>query len=464
MSEVLRNRGYVPEIEKILKGTDDRERMAALLAPYHEKDIAEALTLLSEKERRDIYYLLEPRKAARIFSFFDEPELYLKEMEPERIGQILSELDSDDAIDLLEFLDEETKKKVAAYLDVDAGEDIRLIQSFKEDEIGSEMTTNFIRISKGLSIPEAMQELVRQAGENDNISTLYVLDEQERFYGAIDLKDLIIARKYQDLDKIISTSYPFFYGHEKISDCVEKMKDYAEDSLPVLSEDLKLLGVITAHDVVEVVDDELGEDYAKLAGLSAEEDLRETVRMSMRKRLPWLVFLLVLGMGVSAVVGVFEGVAAMLPVLVGFQSLILDMAGNVGTQSLAVTIRVLMDENLHKRDKLFLAVRELKVGFLNGILLGGFAFLLVAGYLVFVKNHGSFYAFRISACVGIALLVAMMISGLVGTLIPMFFHRIKIDPAVASGPLITTVNDLIAVITYYGLAYLLLIQVAHMAT
>ena len=202
-----------------------------------------------------------------------------------------------------------------------------------------------------------MHELVKQAGENDNIGTIYVVDDKNRFCGAIDLKDLIVARENVPLDSIISYAYPYLLDHEKISESIEKIKDYAEDSLPVLNKDRRIIGIITAQDVVEAVDDELGEDYAKLAGLSAEEDLNETTRESMKKRLPWLIILLFLGMGVSTVVGAFEGVVAVLPVVICFQSLILDMAGNVGTQSLAVTIRVLMDEKLSAKDKLHLTFK-----------------------------------------------------------------------------------------------------------
>ena len=185
-----------------------------------------------------------------------------------------------------------------------------------------------------------------------------VVDENGKFSGAIDLKDLIIARQSDTLDSIIIYSYPYFYADEKISDSIEKIKDYAEDSLPVLNHDKEIVGIITAQDVVEAVDDEMGEDYAKLAGLTAEEDLQETTKQSIKKRLPWLVVLLVLGMGVSAVVGAFENVVAILPIVICFQSLILDMAGNVGTQSLAVTIRVLMDEELAPKDKLKLVFKK----------------------------------------------------------------------------------------------------------
>lgn len=171
-----------------------------------------------------------------------------------------------------------------------------------------------------------------------------------------------------------------------------------------------------------------------------------------------LQILLALGVLVSSVVGAFEGVVAALPIVICFQSLVLDMAGNVGTQSLAVTIRVLMDENISGKQKALLLVKEMRIGLLNGGILGIIALVLLGVYVHMSKGYEWMGAFAVSGCVGAALVVAMVVSSFVGTIIPMFFHKIKIDPAVASGPLITTVNDLVAVVAYYGLAYLFLVR------
>ena len=238
--------------------------------------------------------------------------------------------------------------------------------------------------------------------------------------------------------------------------------DYAEDSIPVLNDKNEILGVITAQDLVEVVDDEMSEDYAMFAGMSEEADLEEGLLESMKKRLPWLIALLALSLGVSTVVGMFEQVVAHLAIIVSFQTLILGMSGNVGTQSLAVTIRVLMDENLEAGQKVGLIFKEMRVGFSNGLILGALSFCFIGAYVCLIKGKSPEYAFAISACVGIALLMAMTISSLVGTIVPIFFNKIHIDPAVASGPLITTVNDLVGVVTYYGVAWLLLINVLQL--
>lgn len=462
MDKMVQKPNYVEELLEILRSSLAADELQDQISDYHESDIADAFEQLTEEERKRLYPLLGSEWIAEIFTYIEDPDEYLKELDLGQAAQVLSYMDSDDAVDVLDELDDTTQEKLVGMMDEESSHDIKMLQSYEDDEVGSLMTTNFIVIHENLTIRQAMRELIRQAGENDNISTVYVIDKNDQFYGAIDLKDLIIAREKDALEDIISTSYPYVTDHEKIDDCIEQIKDYAEDSIPVLTEDKQLIGVITAQDLVEVVDDAMGEDYAKLAGLTAEEDLEETTTESMKKRLPWLVILLFLGLAVSTVVGVFETVVAVLPIVMCFQSLILDMAGNVGTQSLAVTIRVLMDENLTAGEKVGLVFKEMKVGFFNGLFLGIMAFIFIGLYIWLLKGNPVVHAFVISGCVGFSLMAAMVISSLVGTLIPMFFHKIKIDPAVASGPLITTVNDLVAVVIYYGLVWILLIHFLHM--
>lgn len=456
--EVLKEPVFSEKIVKIIQLSSSMEEMKEQLRDYHDNDIAQSLALLNRAERNLIYSAIDAKWLADIISYIDDPAAYIEEIGINKLAEIINEMDADDAVDLWEDIDESVKVKLRPMIDDETKTEIHLIRSYDEDEIGSLITTNYICIRQDLTIRQAMHELVQQAGENDNITTIYVTDHKKCFCGAIDLKNLIIARDNVALDTLISYSYPYLMDHEKISESIEKIKDYAEDSLPVLDKDKKIIGILTAQDVIEAVDDELGEDYAKLAGLAAEEDLNETTKESMKKRLPWLVILLFLGMGVSTVVGAFENVVAVLPVVICFQSLILDMAGNVGTQSLAVTIRVLMDENLSSKDKLRLTFKEMKIGFCNGGLLGILALVFLGAYITLFKGYPLSTALFISGCVGISLLVAVIISSLVGTLVPIFFHKIKVDPAVASGPLITTINDLVAVVTYYGLAWILLIQ------
>lgn len=449
---------YVSEILEIIRGSSSADDILSKLEQYHDNDIASALEHLDEEERKRIYEILGAKRVSEIFAYVEDIGKYIEESDPEFAADIIENMDSDDAVDALDELDDDIQDKLVNLIDDESSRDIQLIRSYDDDEIGSMMTTNFIQIQNNLSVKQAMRALVSQAEDNDNILTIYVCDEENKFYGAMDLKDLIVAREYTELESLISTSYPYVRDHDQISDCLERIKDYAEDSIPVIGEDNRILGVITSQDVVEAVDEELGEDYAKLAGLTAEEDLHEPLHKSMRKRMPWLIILLFLGIAVSSVVGLFEGVVAQVAIVVCFQSLILDMAGNVGTQSLAVTIRVLMDEHLGAKQKAILTLKEMRVGLCNGLILGALSFVLVGLYVYVLKGDSLTYAFSVSGCVGSALVISMVVSSLIGTAVPLFFHKINIDPAVASGPLITTVNDLVAVVTYYGLSWIFLIN------
>ena len=452
---------HLEELEALISSSLSEKDLEDRLSDYHDNDIAEILEKLMPQERLRLYRILGVDRTAEIFAYLDDAGPYMEELSLEKAANVVSHMDSDDAVDVLEDMDESRKAEIVKRLDHETSEDVKLLWSYDDDEIGSCMTTNYICIHNDLTIRQAMRELIRQAGENDNISTIYVVDEQDKYYGAIDLKDLIVARDTDTLESIISRSYPYLLDNEKTDDCVDRIKEYAEDSLPVLTQEGKIAGIITSSDVVEMVDDAMGDDYAKLGGLTSEEDLNEPTIISMKKRLPWLIILLFLGMGVSSVVGIFESVVAVLPIVICFQSLVLDMAGNVGTQSLAVTIRVLMDENLNTRKKLYLLGKEMRIGFFNGISLGLMALVFLGVYIHFFKKYAWLSAFLISGCVGLSLVVAMVVSSMIGTIVPMFFHKIHVDPAVASGPLITTVNDLVAVVTYYGLAMVFLIDVFH---
>ena len=456
----LSNPEYVSEIlEKLSKNNITDDLLVEIINDYHPSDIADALEQTDESIRKIFFKEVDADIMSEILAYMEDVNIYLKELDIKQAADIISEMDSDDAVDILEEIDDETEDKIIDLMDSQSSEDVLLIQSYNDDEIGSKMTTNYIEIKKNMTIKQARHSLVQQAKDNDNVSTIYVSDLDNKFYGAIDLKDLIIARENTPLESIITNSYPTVKDHQIISEVYQDLQDYSEDSFPVLNQNDEIIGIITANDLIEVVDEEMAEDYAKLAGLSSEEDVDETVFSSVKKRLPWLILLLVLGLVVSSVVGIFEKVIDLVAVSVCFQSLILDMAGNVGTQSLAVTIRVLNNEDLTVKDKLKLVKKEVKVGFFNGLLIAGFACVFITLYIFIIKNYPINFSIILALCIGLSLIVTMIISSLVGTLIPLTLNSMNIDPAVASGPLITTVNDLVSAICYYSIVYLFVIVI-----
>lgn len=458
-AEMICHPDYKQEIIEIFRSNLTPKIKQERLLAYHERDIAAALEMLSYEERNRLYHILNAETLADILEYAENQTEYMSEISIQKRIAVLSQFEITEMAECIRNMNKADRATTLELLGDALKVQVMLLNSFGEDEIGSKMTTNYIFVHSGITVRQAMRELIEQAANNDNISTIYVLDENKTLFGAIDLKDLIIAREGMQLEAIVMTSYPYVYANEQIDDCLGRIKDYSEDSIPVLDSANKLIGVLTSQNIMELIDNELGEDYARLAGLSAEEDLNEPLKRSIGKRLPWLVILLGLGMVVSSVVGVFENIIAQLPLIIAFQSLILDMAGNVGTQSLAVTIRVLMDEKISRKQKLLLIAKEARVGFVNGLILGMLSFVFIGIYLFILKNQTGAMAFSISACTGISLLLAMVLSSLSGTMIPLIFKKLRVDPAVASGPLITTVNDLVAIITYYGLAWILILNV-----
>ena len=457
----LQERDFAEEIVGIIRSELSDEEIAARLVEYHENDLAGVFENLMPEERENLRRILGSEMMSDIVAFLDDAGEYLSEITADDAAEIIEKMDADDAAEALEELDEETRSEIFELIeDSDIKEEIELIDSYSDNELGSRMSTNFISVKRSQTIKGTMRTLVSEAAQNDNIYTIFVVNEDGSFYGVIDLKELIVARSNVELESLIYTAFPYVYDKDIISENIERLRSYSENLIPVISRETNaLIGVITSNDIVELVDEERADDYAKLAAMSGEHDSDESLFSSMKKRVPWLIALLFMGLVVSAFVGIFEGVVAELPMIVSFQSLILGMAGNVGTQSLAVTVRTLgnSEDNSFKKQALTI-FKESRVALLNGVVLGGISFLIVSAYLFFFASYAASFVFAAAGCVGLAMCFAMAVSGLTGAIIPITLYRLGIDPAVASGPLITTVNDLVAVISYYGLAWGLLLN------
>ena len=454
---------YENQIVELIQKTLSPKVLQNELEAYHANDIADAFSSLDPASREKLFRLLDVDRLAEVIPYLDEEEQieYLSAINIKKAVAILSSMEPQDAGQVLKNMNRTRREVIFELFDGETRKKITKIFAYGDDEIGSEMSTDYIRIPKNASIKTIMRLLRDQVRETDtdNISILYVVDENGLYYGAIRIQDLFAARADSDPEDIIEVNFPIVYANEPIDSLMEDLKDYAEDSIPVLNNDNTLEGIITRQHLLEVFDREMSEDYARLAGLSAQEDLDETVFKSMTKRTPWLLLLLFLSLGVSAVISMFEGVVAALPIAMVFQSLILDMSGNVGTQSLAVSIRVLADPDVSGKQKMSLVGKEVKTGFANGAIIGSGAAIVLGLFIHFFQGYGWHQAYAISLCIGLAMLISMVISSFTGTTIPILFQSIKIDPAAASGPLITTLNDLIGATTYYSMIWLLLIQI-----
>ena len=451
---------FIQEILQIIRSNLPDQQIKEKLLEYHDSDIADVLDYLDEDERLRVAKILGVEEVSDVLTYMEDADELLEQISDEKVADIIENLDADDAVDLLQEMEEEDQEKILELIeDEEVREDIELILSFEEDEIGSLMTTNYINILESDSVQSAMKKLIEQASENDNISTILVTKENGEFIGAIPLQDLIIARKNEKLEDKIMYNYPSITGKSKIDESINSIKEYYEDIIPVVDDKNVLIGVLTANDLVELVTEEATEDYHRLAGLTEEEEVDESIFQSIKKRIPWLSLLLVLGLIVTSVISAFENVINAVTGAVVFQSLVFGMAGNGGTQALAVTLTSINSEDELSKKKVWkMFFKELRVGFLNGLLLGILSFVVIFSFMAISKQNvivGTPYniqdALLVAACVSGSLLLSVTFSSLIGLLFPLFFKKIKIDPAVASGPMITTLNDILSACIYYVL-------------
>lgn len=462
-ANILPHPDYQQELLDILRSKVSPKILQEKVLEYHENDVAAVLEKLTKEERTRCYLFFEPERLSDVFEYLKDAVPYFCELPLKKRAAVLEHMDADAAVAVLRKISRQERSTLIDLINDEAKRDIALLSSFEEGEIGSRMTTNFIRITENLSVRQAMHELSEQVNGHDHISTIYVVDEKGIFYGVIRLKDLIMARENTPLENLILTTYPYVYAQETVEECLERLKEYSEDSIPVLGNHNRMLGVITSQRIIEMTDEEMKEDYVKLAGLTSKEESGESVLDSIRKRLPWLLILLGFGIVVSLIVGFVEPVVSELTIIICFQSLILDMAGNASTQSLGVMIRALIDEAPGRKERMRLVFKEVRIGVLNGMILGMISFAAIGGYIYFFKDRTLMFSFAVSGCVGAALALAIMFSALIGTLFPLLFKKLDVDPAVLSAPLITTINNLAAVVVYYSLTWIFLIQMLHLS-
>lgn len=441
-------RDFIKEIIELIKNTIDNDLLIDELSQYHASDIAEAFEELDDDELLRLYDILPSELLADVITYIESKERYLDLMENEDVADILDNMESNDAAEVLEELDEEDIEEINQLVEPETLEDINLINSYEDNVLGSVMSTDYIEIQEHLTIKQAMRKVINSANEVENINVIYVTDELGKYAGIVILRDLIRARSTDSLEDIIKTSYPVLHDYDLLDEIDNDILDYELESYGVLDKDGVLIGIVNDETLIDLLEEELKEDYAMLAGIGEISDTSEPIIKSVLKRLPWLAFLLVIGLLVSLLTSSFEEVIKQLTTVVFFQSLILGMAGNTGTQSLAVTISKLNDEE-KKIGKVIR--RELFTGFMNGLIIAIIAFALVLGFLL-LRDAEIMECVKTGLSVSISLVVSMSIAAFLGAFVPYVLSKFKVDPAVASGPFITTINDIIAIVIYYSLA------------
>ena len=413
----------------------------------HQYDQAKFFVKLPKEARMQLYLYLSPEEMAGIIENIEneenEYEQFLTEMHPTYVANMLGKMYADNAVDVLNELD---KNQVVSYLTIMDDEEAREIKDllhYEEYTAGSIMTTEFIAIKEYQTVHSAMQILKTEAPRAETIYYVYVIDEDKRLSGVISLRDLIVTDDDTFISEIMNDRVVSAAVGEDQEEVARKMKDYNFLAIPVVDFQNHLLGIITVDDIIDVMDEEASDDYSKLAGVSDMDGIDKSVFAAAKKRLPWLVILLFLGMMTASLIGRFEQTLDQVAILAVFIPLIAGMAGNTGTQALAVAVRGIATGDYEDESRVKLILREAGTGVVTGATCG----ILVIGIVYIWKGD-----FFLGLLVGISLFVTLIVATLAGALIPLLMHKLKVDPAVASGPFITTLNDLISILIYFGLA------------
>lgn len=401
---------------------------------------------LEEKDRQQVYSYLSPKELADMFDVIEEDdeymEEYLAEMRPQYAADMLSEMYTDNAVDLLNELDKKQVAKFLALMKPDHANEVKDLLHYEDDTAGSLMTTEFVSIVANQTVRSAMYVLKGEAQIAETIYYTYVVNTENQLVGVISLRDLIINDDDTMVSDVMSERVISVHVGDDQEDVAQTFRDYDFLALPVTDYEDHLLGIVTVDDIIDVIDDEAASDYSGLAGVNVEEVDENPVKAASR-RLPWLITLLFLGMATATLINHYEELVSKASILAVFISLITGTAGNAGTQSLAVAVRRLAINDDKDNNFVKLIVGEILTGLVTGLVTGITIFLIVG-----IWKHN----FTLGFVIGSAMMAAITVATLAGSLIPMVMEKIGFDPAVASGPFITTLSDLTSVLIYFNIA------------
>lgn len=449
------SKNFLKKTISFINKTDDLSLIKEKLLSIHPADINNILQKSNKVVREKIYNSLDDKSLASVFSYLDNPDDFLEEIKTTRILKIFEIMDTDDLNYVFEKIDD--PKLIELYIETLSKEKkskLLFSRKIKENRVGRVISTNYLTVSGDIDIKEAMKHLIKDSHEDKVIDPIFVTKDNA-LVGVLDLKELIIARSPKLVSEIMDDKPVTIDINESINEAINKIKNYNLNALPVLDNN-KLVGIITGDEAFEIYSDSAFLQYRKLAGVSSDDlnDKKFTTRLF--ERLPWLIVLLLLGIITTNLMDVYENVIQSITILVFFQIMILDMAGNVGTQSLAVTIQTLIksDNKMTNKEIKKHLTREILINVLNSLFLTLISFTISFLFIHFFGNDG-FSTFKLALTISVSLGITLIISAFFGAMLPILFSKIKINPAVASGPLITTINDIVAILIYFNLAALL---------
>lgn len=444
------NEEYIDNVKDLIEQKES-DRLKELLIGLHPADIAELCDDLSVEEARAVYRLLDNETAADVLVEMDEDSRakLLDALPSETIAKrFMDYMDTDDAVDIIRELDEEKQEEVLSHIeDIEQAGDIVDLLQYDEDTAGGLMGTEMVVVNENWSMPECLKEMRLQAEELDEIYYVYVIDDDERLRGVFPLKKMITSPSVSKVKHVMKKDPFSVHVDTPIDEVVQSIEKYDLVAIPVVDSIGRLVGQITVDDVMDEVREQSERDYQLASGLSQDVETDDNVIKQTTARLPWLLIGMLGGIGNSMILGNFGTTFAAHPEMALYIPLIGGTGGNVGTQSSAIIVQGLANSSLDSKDTFKQVLKESVVSIINATIIS---------LLVYIYNFIRFGATAtVTFSVSISLFAVVMFASIFGTLVPMTLEKLKIDPAIATGPFISITNDIIGMMLYMGVTVLL---------
>jgi len=435
-------------ITSYIEASNDKP-IIALFEDMHYADVAEILDELSFDDIIYIIKLIDSEKTSAVLMELDEDirEKILQKLSAKEIAEEVEELDSDDAADIIGELSEERQEAVMSQIeDEEHVKEIEELLTYDEDSAGGLMAKELVKVNENWNVLKCVREMRSQAEEVTRVHSIYVVDDDEKLKGRLSLKDLLITSTKTAISEVYIPKVDFVNVHDDLDEVSNKMRKYDLEAIPVVDNDGVLLGRITIDDIVDIIKEEADKDYQLAAGLTQDVEADDSILQLTKARLPWLFLGLIGGVGAFLIMQMFENTFEENAVLFFFTPLIAAMAGNVGVQSSAIIVQGLANDDVKGSINSRL-IKEMLLAALNGVVLAIFLF----GFIWLCEGKMN-TAFAISA----SLVAVIIVAGLIGTFVPLFLNKRGIDPAIATGPFITTSNDIFGILIYFMIAKIIL--------
>ena len=436
------------EIEHLIENRQNAS-LREMMEDVHYADVAEIINELNEDEATFLIKLLDSEKTSDVLTELDEDvrEAILGNLSSKEIAGELEELDTDDAADIVAELPKEIVQEVISEIsDRDHARDIVDLLRYDENSAGGLMAKELVKVNENWTVLTCVKEMRQQAENVTRVHSIYVVDDAGLLKGRLSLKDLLTASTKSPIKDVYIAKVDSVNVNEKPEEVAKIMSKYDLEAIPVIDEIGRLVGRITIDDIVDVIREEADKDYQLAAGISQDVEADDSIWDLTRARLPWLFLGLIGGVGAAGIMGGFESMISQHAILFFFTPLIAAMAGNVGVQSSAIIVQGLANDDLKGSigNRLF---KEMLLAALNG-------FILSVVLLFFTWSWKG--SLSTALAISISLITVIIVAGIIGTFIPLFLHKRGIDPAIATGPFITTSNDIFGILIYFWIAKLIL--------